>query len=44
MKVEFGRMNSISYFILHPFSFILPLRAFQKDEGRIQKDDGKAEG
>jgi len=22
----------------------MPLRAVQKDEGRIQKDDGKAEG
>jgi len=33
MKAEFGRMKSFSYFILHPSSFILPLRAFEKDEG-----------
>ena len=39
MKAEFRRMNSISYFILHPLSFILPLRAFQKDEGWLQKDE-----
>jgi len=40
MKAEFRRMKSFSYFILHPSSFILPLRAFQKDEGGMQKDEG----
>jgi hypothetical protein len=39
MKAEFGRMKFFSYFIPHPSSFILPLRAFEKDEGRIQKDE-----
>jgi len=39
MKAECRRMNSISYFILHPSSFILPLRAFEKDEGRMHKDE-----
>jgi len=39
MKAECRRMNSISYFILHPSSFILLLRAFEKDESGIRKDE-----